>query len=237
MLATFILDHGYDLYKKNDLKFSEGIYKLLRKEFEYNPVLQCQQFLTDKGFAKRKIQFVVKCLKLGVAKHNELIKKKKLENQSKVSWNETNLAKKMEQAIKKKTKKQSMPNKKIKITKPSKPIKAKKMSPIPIEVSMQHNNEEESMNDSLTADEIRRVLPQPTVIHKAQEEESEDEHKETEEEEKATELEEMTPNADNIVQQQQIESVNQSMQIPQHSYEFGHIFSYFLCFLSSEFVI
>merc|ERR1712130_1097709 len=121
VLATFILDHGYDLYKKNDLKFSEGIFKLLRKEFKYNPVLQCQQFLTDKGFAKRKIQFVVKCLKLGVAKHNELIKKKKLENQSKVSWNETNLAKKMEQTNKKKVVKKQQISKKIKVTKPSKP--------------------------------------------------------------------------------------------------------------------
>merc|ERR1712190_682631 len=118
VLATFILEAGYDLYKKNDLKFSEGIFKLVRKEFKYNPVLQCQQFLTDKGFAKRKIQFVVKCLKLGVEKHNELIKKRKMENQSKVSWNQTNLAKKMEKVNQKKpsNKKQQ----RIKITKPSK---------------------------------------------------------------------------------------------------------------------
>merc|ERR1712228_183375 len=91
-------------------------------------------------------------------------------------------------------------------------------SPIPIPVPMEQNDAE-FMNDSLTADEIRRVLPEPITIHKT--EESEDEHKDNEVEEKAMELME-TP-SDNI---QHIENVNQSMKIPQHSYDMNLIPEY-----------
>jgi hypothetical protein len=74
VLAAFLIDAGYDLYSQNDLRFTQGVFKLMRDEFEYQPEVQCAQFLTDTGFARRKIHFVVKCLKFGIAKHNELIK-------------------------------------------------------------------------------------------------------------------------------------------------------------------
>merc|ERR1712204_115531 len=78
------------------------------------------------------------------------------------------------------------------------------------------------LTDSLTADEIRRVLPEPTMVKQYEEEnESEDEHKDHEVEEKAMEILQMQREMmrrDNM-QQQPAESANQSMQIPQHSYD------------------
>merc|ERR1712129_437674 len=86
------------------------------------------------------------------------------------------------------------------------------------------------LTDSLTADEIRRVLPEPTMVKQydveqrqeyEEENESEDEHKDHEVEEKAMEILEMQREMmrrDNV-QKQPAESANQSMQIPQHSYD------------------
>merc|ERR1712129_356595 len=91
---------------------------------------------------------------------------------------------------------------------------------------MGYYNDDVMLTDSLTADEIRRVLPEPTMVKQYEQEheeenESEDEHKDHEVEEKAMEILQMQREMmrrDNM-QQQPAESANQSMQIPQHSYD------------------
>jgi len=192
LLATFISDAGYSLYRQNDLKFTEGVYKLLRCEFKHNPVLQCAQFLTDKGFAKRKMQFVVTCLKLAIAKHHELAKQQRLKSQHKVSWKNTNLAKKLEQAIHDKhahskqkgiatntASKQSQIKKAPKVTKKKMIVKpptktCTQTAPAPksiiaeqiaIEQPLLNEAHNDALNDSLTADEIRSDLPTPIAVN------------------------------------------------------------------------
>ena len=100
-IAKFISQKGYDLYGKNDLNFTESFYGLLRKEFEYNPILQYNQFLTEKGYAKRKIQFVCDIIKIIINKNKELNRAKIIRNGNKTSWKDTQFSKKVDQAIKK----------------------------------------------------------------------------------------------------------------------------------------
>ena len=187
-LAEFVCESGYDLYQKNDLRFTEGIFKLLRKEFNHHPVLQCSQFLTDKGFAKRKIQFVVKALRLGISKHNELVKKKRMATQSKVAWTETNLAKKMEKVIRSQPSKTRPPSKgqppssavtATAATNGARKGKSKKAKTVvavnghrnvhqhPQPQSQQQHRRDPLPNDSLSADEIRCNLPQPITMQPA----------------------------------------------------------------------
>ncbi|XP_019856325.1 PREDICTED: centrosomal protein of 44 kDa-like [Amphimedon queenslandica] len=53
-LAKHIASMEIDLYSKNDLKFVDGLYKVMRDVFEYRPQLSRDKFLSD-GFAERKI--------------------------------------------------------------------------------------------------------------------------------------------------------------------------------------
>eukprot|EP01083_Nonionella_stella_P035159 96032_1 len=244
LLASFILDSGYDLYQKNDLRFTEGIYKLLRKEFKHNPMLQCSQFLTDKGFAKRKIQFVVKCLQLGITKHNELTKKKKLQTQSKTPWNQTNLAKKVTKIIKRNQNKAAASNVVAHAKKPPKIIKKKvalSYKP-PREIIATPTEQQEdpllvNMNESLTADEMRCDLPQPIMMQTNDQtddmSDEQDKPNELEEEEKAMEIsnealynEPPQQQPSQTVTIDAVESVDQSMQIPQHQYDMNLIPEY-----------
>eukprot|EP01084_Bolivina_argentea_P091501 164719_1 len=248
-LASFLLESGYDLYKKNDFRFTEGIYKLLRNEFKYNPILQCNQFLTDKGFAKRKIQFVVKCLQLGMKKHSELTKLQKLKTQSKVAWNKTNLAKKVENIIKNNNNnnKKSEPIQtriiKKKIHK-SKPIKEQKQNINTQQTNI--NNINNIMNDSLNIDEIRNDLPQPIIIQTKSksistelndsdnDNQSGNEHEYHEKEEKAMEIsnEQLYEQDDNDNDNnnnndnESEEDADKSIQIPQYTYDMNLIPEY-----------
>ena len=70
-VARWLVEHGYDLYGKTDLRFVESVYKLARQEFGYRHALTCSQFLSV-GFAERKVLFAVDLLQLCRAKHLEL---------------------------------------------------------------------------------------------------------------------------------------------------------------------
>jgi len=255
VLAAFVLEAGYDLYKQNDLRFTEGIFKLLRNEFAYHPVLQCAQFLTDKGFAKRKIQFVVKCLKLGIAKHNELIKRRRQRKQAKVSWGQTELAKKTEREHKTQQAQlaavsaSASTNDHSKARKPKKPRKAnthkaqsQPMSqpisvPVPVSAMV-----EENFNDSLSADQIRCHLPRPITFQPSQppmtqlqtQPQSIDEHAmyqpqfEHDDEQAQEESKVMASMDQHNPSQNQSRSdeANQSIQIPQSTYDMNLIPEY-----------
>lgn len=45
-LSTYLLNKGYKIYGQSDTRFTDEIYKMLRKEFNHNPTLQSSQFLT-----------------------------------------------------------------------------------------------------------------------------------------------------------------------------------------------
>lgn len=70
-VARWLVERGYDLYGKTDLRFIETVYRLVRHEFGYRHALTCKQFLSV-GFAERKLLFVVDLLQLCRAKHLEL---------------------------------------------------------------------------------------------------------------------------------------------------------------------
>ena len=70
-VARWLVERGYDLYGKTDLRFIETVYRLARHEFGYRHALTCKQFLSV-GFAERKLLFVVDLLQLCRAKHLEL---------------------------------------------------------------------------------------------------------------------------------------------------------------------
>ncbi|XP_071599295.1 centrosomal protein of 44 kDa isoform X3 [Heliangelus exortis] len=56
-IAELLVKCDVELTAKSDLRFIEAIYKLLRDQFQYKPVLTKQQFLQF-GFAERKMQIV-----------------------------------------------------------------------------------------------------------------------------------------------------------------------------------
>ncbi|XP_005993038.1 centrosomal protein of 44 kDa [Latimeria chalumnae] len=86
--STYVTEHlmsqGAELTGKNDLRFIEAVYKVLRDEFHYKPVLTKQQFLQC-GFAERKIQIVCDIIGLVTQKHKELsgVDKSKLQSKKK----------------------------------------------------------------------------------------------------------------------------------------------------------
>ena len=70
-VSRWLVDNGYDLFGKTDLRFVETVYRLVRQEFGYRHTLTCKQFLSV-GFAERKILFAIDLLQLCRAKHLEL---------------------------------------------------------------------------------------------------------------------------------------------------------------------
>ncbi len=77
LVARFLSANGYKLYPKNDRRFVEGVFRVMRDEFSYRPSLTVDQFLKN-GFAERKIIFITDLVKLCKRKHEGL--KKKLSN-------------------------------------------------------------------------------------------------------------------------------------------------------------
>lgn len=73
-LANWLASHDYELYAKSDVRFTEGVYKVMRDVFYYHPRLSVNQFL-DVGFAERKIIMTTDILRYCQAKHYELIGK------------------------------------------------------------------------------------------------------------------------------------------------------------------
>uniref|UniRef100_A0A674IH47 Centrosomal protein of 44 kDa n=1 Tax=Terrapene triunguis TaxID=2587831 RepID=A0A674IH47_9SAUR len=70
-IAELLVESDVELTAKSDLRFIEAIYKLLRDQFQYKPVLTKQQFLQC-GFAERKIQIVCDVISAVMKKHKEL---------------------------------------------------------------------------------------------------------------------------------------------------------------------
>ncbi|NXF93330.1 CEP44 protein, partial [Eubucco bourcierii] len=80
-IAELLVKCDVELTAKSDLRFVEAIYKLLRDQFQYKPILTKQQFL-QYGFAERKIQIVCDIINCVVKKHKELSNLKKVKSQT-----------------------------------------------------------------------------------------------------------------------------------------------------------
>ncbi|XP_009473075.1 PREDICTED: centrosomal protein of 44 kDa [Nipponia nippon] len=81
-IAELLVKCGVELTAKSDLRFIEAIYKLLRDQFQYKPILTKQQFLQF-GFAERKMQIVCDIINCVVKKHKELSNSNKVKSQTK----------------------------------------------------------------------------------------------------------------------------------------------------------
>ncbi|EMP28941.1 Centrosomal protein of 44 kDa [Chelonia mydas] len=80
-IAELLVESDVELTAKSDLRFIEAIYKLLRDQFQYKPVLTKQQFLQC-GFAERKIQIVCDIISAVMKKHKELSNMNKAKSQT-----------------------------------------------------------------------------------------------------------------------------------------------------------
>ncbi|NXP04971.1 CEP44 protein, partial [Thinocorus orbignyianus] len=80
-IAELLVRCEVELTAKSDLRFIEAIYKLLRDQFQYKPVLTKQQFLHF-GFAERKMQIVCDIINCVVKKHKELSNLNKVKSQT-----------------------------------------------------------------------------------------------------------------------------------------------------------
>ncbi|XP_006882330.1 PREDICTED: centrosomal protein of 44 kDa [Elephantulus edwardii] len=70
-IAELLIDSNVELIAKNDLRFIDAVYKLLRDQFNYKPILTKKQFLQC-GFAEWKIQIICDILNCVMKKHKEL---------------------------------------------------------------------------------------------------------------------------------------------------------------------
>ncbi|XP_052635162.1 centrosomal protein of 44 kDa isoform X1 [Harpia harpyja] len=80
-IAELLVKCNVELTAKSDLRFIEAIYKLLRDQFHYKPILTKQQFLQF-GFAERKMQIVCDIINCVVKKHKELSNSNKVKSQT-----------------------------------------------------------------------------------------------------------------------------------------------------------
>uniref|UniRef100_A0A8C0EWQ3 Centrosomal protein of 44 kDa n=1 Tax=Bubo bubo TaxID=30461 RepID=A0A8C0EWQ3_BUBBB len=80
-VAELLVKCDVELTAKSDLRFIEAIYKLLRDQFQYKPILTKQQFLQF-GFAERKMQIVCDIINCVVKKHKELSNLNKVKSQT-----------------------------------------------------------------------------------------------------------------------------------------------------------
>ncbi|XP_033369549.1 centrosomal protein of 44 kDa isoform X2 [Parus major] len=70
-IAELLVKCDVELTAKSDLRFIEAVYKFLRDQFQYKPILTKEQFLQF-GFAERKMQIVCDIINCVVKKHKEL---------------------------------------------------------------------------------------------------------------------------------------------------------------------
>ncbi|KFO09465.1 Centrosomal protein of 44 kDa [Balearica regulorum gibbericeps] len=80
-IAELLVKCDVELTAKSDLRFIEAIYKLLRDQFQYKPILTKQQFLQF-GFAERKMQIVCDIINCVIKKHKELSNSNKVKSQT-----------------------------------------------------------------------------------------------------------------------------------------------------------
>ncbi|XP_041041356.1 centrosomal protein of 44 kDa isoform X1 [Carcharodon carcharias] len=66
-----LLTAGVELAGKNDSRFLDAVYKLLRNQFQYKPLLLKDQFL-HYGFAERKMQLSCDIINIVTKRHKEL---------------------------------------------------------------------------------------------------------------------------------------------------------------------
>ncbi|XP_060698966.1 centrosomal protein of 44 kDa isoform X2 [Hemiscyllium ocellatum] len=66
-----LLTSGVELTGKNDSRFLDAVYKVLRDQFQYKPLLLKDQFL-HYGFAERKMQLSCDIINLVMKRHKEL---------------------------------------------------------------------------------------------------------------------------------------------------------------------
>ncbi|KAJ3384055.1 Centrosomal protein of 44 kDa [Entophlyctis sp. JEL0112] len=62
-IPQYFASRNHVLYAKRDGRFIDSVYKLLRDEFNYKPVLSRDQFFSN-GFAERKMQFVIDVVRM-----------------------------------------------------------------------------------------------------------------------------------------------------------------------------
>ncbi|NXW68258.1 CEP44 protein, partial [Hirundo rustica] len=79
-IAELLVKCGVELTAKSDLRFIEAVYKFLRDQFQYKPILTKVQFLQF-GFAERKMQIVCDIINCVVKKHKELSNSNKVKSQ------------------------------------------------------------------------------------------------------------------------------------------------------------
>jgi centrosomal protein CEP44 len=72
-VATFVTEHGFDLYAKTDYRFMESVFKLLVTQFDYKAALNIQQFFQT-GFSEQKMAFCRDICRLMKQKHESLAK-------------------------------------------------------------------------------------------------------------------------------------------------------------------
>ncbi|KAM4836958.1 centrosomal protein of 44 kDa [Thomomys bottae] len=70
-VTELLVDCNVDLLGKNDICFTDAVYKLLRDQFDYKPILTKKQFIQC-GFAEWKIQITCDILNCVMKKHKEL---------------------------------------------------------------------------------------------------------------------------------------------------------------------
>lgn len=89
-IAELLVESNVELIAKNDLRFIDTVYKLLRDQFNYKPILTKKQFLQC-GFAEWKIQIVCDILNCVMKKHKELcdLEKPPLQHRKKISVKNT----------------------------------------------------------------------------------------------------------------------------------------------------
>ncbi|XP_064508575.1 centrosomal protein of 44 kDa isoform X2 [Pseudopipra pipra] len=80
-IAELLVKCDVELTAKSDLRFIEAVYKLLRDQFQYKPILTKEQFLQF-GFAERKMQIVCDIINCVVKKHKELSNSNKVKSQT-----------------------------------------------------------------------------------------------------------------------------------------------------------
>ncbi|XP_074194437.1 centrosomal protein of 44 kDa isoform X6 [Rhinolophus sinicus] len=79
-VAELLVESNLELTAKNDLRFIDTVYKLLRDHFNYKPILTKKQFLQC-GFAEWKIQIICDILNCVIKKHKELSSLEKIPSQ------------------------------------------------------------------------------------------------------------------------------------------------------------
>uniref|UniRef100_A0A8D2NW60 Centrosomal protein of 44 kDa n=1 Tax=Zosterops lateralis melanops TaxID=1220523 RepID=A0A8D2NW60_ZOSLA len=80
-IAELLVKCDVELTAKSDLRFIEAVYKFLRDQFQYKPILTKEQFLQF-GFAERKMQIVCDIINCVVKKHKELSNSSKVKSQT-----------------------------------------------------------------------------------------------------------------------------------------------------------